>query len=205
MIAGVFCISQIYIKCLIQNCDKIISVNDKFKSMKFKDLEIGDRFTVPSWNKSWDRNPLNMPGQYGIKLSEMVYEVRSGKENPRLIETAYNAGTISTPTWIDSDLEVEVLPKLQRSFGANNCLPVVGQEIWFYDEHIGGSPSLYCNVRQGKIYKVFQQTCQILEFNSEGNSGVFTLHVCAIYDHKPEIKEEEVDEFFGKYIDTVLI
>lgn len=166
-------------------------------AMQFKDLEIGDRFTIPKWN----RHASNLPDQYAIKISEMVHEVRSRNENPRLIKEWHGCQTISVPTWIDPNDEVEVLPKLERSFGYNNCLPVIGQKVWFYDEHIGGSYCIYCNVRRGVVYRIFQKICEILEPDGD----ITSAHVCAMYDHQPKIAEELIEEFWGEYPGKVLI
>lgn len=167
--------------------------------MKFKDLEIGDRFTIPKWN----RHPSNIPGQYAIKISEMVHEVRSGDENPRLIKEQHGCQTISAPTWINPDDEVEVLPKLERSFGHNNCLPVIGQKVWFKDEHMGCSatPVMWENVRYGTVYRIFQKTCEILEDDGD----ITSQSVWMVYDHQPKIAEELIEEFWGEYPDKVLI
>lgn len=165
--------------------------------MKFKQLEVGDRFTVPTRKN----DSTNLPGQYGIKLSDMVYEVRSGNENPQIIKDSPNSYTTSRPTYIDTECEVQVMPKMEKSFNHNNCLPVVTQQVWFYDEHIGGSPSMYCNVRSGIIFKMFQEMCDILE--PCGN--IITIHTSAVYDHRPEIKEEQVEDFWATYPKKVLV
>jgi hypothetical protein len=167
--------------------------------MQFKDLKIGDRFTIPVYKQ----HPSNQEGQYAIKLSEMVHEVRSGNENPRLIKESHGHGTISTPTWIDPDIEVEKLPDMKGSFGENNSIPVIGQLVWFKDEHIGSSasPVMYENVREGIVYRVFQNFCDIRE--SDGSTT--SQNIYGVYDHKPRIETQMVEEFFGSYEKTVLI